>query len=193
MPSHRAPRGSWFGRGRTRALLSAGLLVGMGAVATSAYWTTEDTFSGGPINAGAIHLDLANNVRVKPETYGWGGLALSNLAPGDTRAAVLPVTNNSRGAVTFSYRIQASATGTLGGALQVTVRRGGGVTGTTCTGGTLVGGANASLNGFDQPAGASLAPTQAHDICVQVTRPAGVLPASSTSNITFTFPASQVP
>lgn len=192
MASERRPRQGWFGRGRTRALLSLGLLVGMGAVATSAYWTEQVSITGTAVQSGALHIDLASNNKVKPETYSWTGLSLSNMAPSTSRAAVLPVTNNSRGAVTFSYRIQASATGALGAALQVTVRRGGTSNGTTCSGGTLIGSANAALNGFDQAAGANLAPTQAHALCVQVTRPA-VAPASSTSNLTFTFPASQVP
>jgi predicted ribosomally synthesized peptide with SipW-like signal peptide len=194
VPEHRSPRQGWFGRGRTRAILSLGLLLGMGAVATSAYWTAESTVSTAPINSGAIHLDLATNNKVKPETYPFAALSLSNLAPSSSRAAVLPVTNNSRGQVTFSYRIVAAASGTtLGPQLQLTVRRGGTSNGTTCSGGTLVGGANATLNGFNQPAGANLAPTQAHSICVQVTRSATALPNSSTSNVTFTFPATQVP
>lgn len=194
MPSHRAPRQGWFGRGRTRAILSLGLLAGMGAVATSAYWTAEDTVVTAPIDSGAIHVDLATNDKVKPETYAWAGLSLSNLAPGASRAAVLPVTNNSLGQVTFSYRIQAAASGTtLGPQLQITVRRGGTSNGTSCSGGTLIGGANASLDGFNQPAGATLAPTQSHSICVQVTRSGVTLPGSSTSNVTLTFPATQVP
>ncbi|KRA32650.1 MULTISPECIES: SipW-dependent-type signal peptide-containing protein [unclassified Nocardioides] len=193
MSEHRAPRQGWFGRGRTRAILSLGLLLGMGAVATSAYWTAEDTVTTGPVSSGAIHLDLATNNKVKPEVYPWAGLSLSNLAPGASKAAVLPVTNNSSGHLKFSYRIQAAATGTtLGPQLQVTVRRGGTSDGTACSGGTLIGGANATLNGFNQPAGANLAPTQSHNICVQVTRTGVALPGSSTSNVSFTFPATQV-
>lgn len=192
MASGRSPRRGWFGRGRTRALLSTGMVLGIGAVATSAYWTEDVAVTGTTVQSGALHIDLASNDKVKPEAYSWTGLALGNMAPSTSRAAVLPVTNNSQGPVTFSYRIQASATGALGAALQVTVRRGGTSDGTVCSGGTLIGAANAALNGFDQAAGANLAPTQAHSLCVQVTRPAAA-PASSTSNITFTFPASQVP
>jgi hypothetical protein len=90
--------------------------------------------------------------------------------------------------------VQASATNTLGAALKLTVRRGGTVSGSTCTGGTLVGTAAATLNGFDQPAGANLQTGQSANLCVQVTFPTGTgVSAGSTSTVTFTFPATQVP
>lgn len=184
----------WFGHGRTRALLAAGLLVGTGAVATSAYWSKARVIPGVTITSGTMHVDLANDVRVKPESYNWTSLNLSGMTAGTSAAAVLAVTNNSTGLLTFSYRVQASATGTLGAALKVTVRRGGAVSGTTCTGGTLVGAAGASLSGFDQPSGANLQTGQSANLCVQVTFPTGTgVAAGSTSNVTFTFPATQVP
>jgi hypothetical protein len=177
--AHRGARRSWFGRGRTRALL---------------YFTDRATVAGTSISSGTMHVDLAANFRVRPESYSWAALSPTNLAPGSSKSALLTVSNNSRGAVPFSYRVNAAATGTLGTALKVTVRRGGSSNGTTCSGGTLLGSADATLNGFDQSAGANLAPTQAHSMCVQVTLPAGssVSPSSS-SALTFTFPATQVP
>ncbi|HEY1133430.1 MAG TPA: hypothetical protein VGE77_02555, partial [Nocardioides sp.] len=136
----------------------------------------------------------AANNGVKPETYSWAAMALTDLAPGTSVAKVLPVSNNSVGPVTFTYRIQSSASGALGAALRVTVRRGGSVSGTSCTGGTLVGAAGAALDGFDQPAGDALAPNQSHGLCVQVALPApSNLAPGSSSAITFTFPATQVP
>lgn len=188
----------WFGRGRTRALLSAGLLVGVGAVTTSAYWRDQGSVPGVSFSTGALHIDLAANVRVKPETYTWSSFPLNAIVPGTSRSATLPVTNNSAGAASFSYRVQMAATdvggGNLAAALQVTVRRGGTSDGTTCSGGTLVGSANATLDGFDQPAGATLAPTQAHSMCVEVGLPSGAsVTSGAQASLTLTFPATQVP
>lgn len=190
---HRGTRRGWFGRGRTRALLSAGMLVGIGAVATSAYWTDTEQFAGATISSGTMHVDLAANFRQRPESYSWNAFVLTGLTPGTSKSAVLPVTNNSRGGVTFSYRIKASAPGALGAALEVSVYRGATSNGTTCTGGTLLGSANTPINTFDQAAGVTLAPTQSHNLCVRVTLPlAAVVAPSSSSTIAFTFPATQV-
>ncbi|MBM0123178.1 SipW-dependent-type signal peptide-containing protein [Pimelobacter simplex] len=192
---HRAGRGGWFGHGRTRALLSAGLLLGTGAVATSAYWTDHDTVAGTPLRSGSLHIDLESNVRVRPETIGsWGDLSLGNLANGTDRAAIMTVTNNSRGPARMSYRVQAGAPNALGAALRLTVRRGGTISGGTCTGGALIGAAGATLDGFDQAMDVTLMPTQSHHLCLQVSLPAGSnLAPSSTSTVTFTFPAKQEP
>lgn len=192
---HRAVRPGWFGRGRTRALLSAGVLVGAGAVATSAYWQDGAQVSGASVEAGAIHIDLATNSRVKPETYTWSAMTGSLSTAGASQARVLRVTNNSAGGLTFGYTVAATATGPLGAALKVTVLRGGTVSGSTCTGGTTVGAANASLNGYSGSPGnlSSTAATPFHDLCVQVSLPAGSGVANgATSTVTFTFSASQV-
>lgn len=179
----------WFGRGRTRAVLSLGLLLGMPAVATSAFWADEEAFSGGPANAGVMHIDLASNERVKPETIAWTALDLADLPAGSSRSAVLSVSNNSRGDLRFSYRIQGTATGALGAVLHVEVYRGGMSDGTTCGGGNLV--ASGQLQVLDQPAGVQLGPGQLHNLCIEVTRQPGAVPAGATSDVTFTFPAKQ--
>lgn len=185
----------WFGRGRTRALLSAGLLVGVGAVGTSAYWRAGTQATGTTVQAGAIHIDLATNNRVKPETYAWSALTGSLAIAGESQAKVLRVRNNSAGGLTFGYTIAATASGTLGAALKVTVRSGGTVSGTSCTGGTVVGTANTNLNGYSGSPGqlSSSAATPYHDLCVQVTLPAGSgVTSGATSNIALTFSATQV-
>lgn len=192
-------RRGWFGRGRTRALLSVGLLLGMGTVATSAYFSDQVTITGVDIKSGTMHIDLGTSpAGTRPESIGWPGPALTNLAAGDSKSVILPVKNNSLGGVTFSYRVQAAATNTTGNlaaSLQMTVRRGGTSNGTTCAGGTLIGTADATLNGFNQPAGANLAPTQSHNLCIAIKRatPSPGVTAGSQAAITLTFPATQVP
>ena len=195
-PEHRRER-RWFGRGRTRALLSVGILLGFGAVATSAYWTDRGKVTGTSFSSGALHIDLPGFNQVRGETYTWSGLSLSNLTPGTSKSATIVVSKHSIGDVTFSHRVRATATnvsGNLAGALTVTVQRGGTSNGTTCTGGAAVGAAGSALLGFDQPAGANLGPAQSHTICVQVTLPsAATVTAGSQADLTFTFPATQVP
>ncbi|GAB4004775.1 SipW-dependent-type signal peptide-containing protein [Nocardioides ultimimeridianus] len=177
------PQRRWFGHGRTRALLATGLLLGTGAVATSAYWTTKKTVTGTSFTTGTMHIVLGST-----------SLNLSGMTAGSSAASLFPVSNTSTGAVAFSYRIKASATNTLGSALTTTVRVGGSVSGSTCTGGTLVGSAGAALNGFNQPAGADLAQGGAANVCIQVTLPSTATVApGSTSTVTFTFPATQKP
>ncbi|KRC48992.1 MULTISPECIES: SipW-dependent-type signal peptide-containing protein [unclassified Nocardioides] len=192
---HRHERSRWFGRGRTRALLSVGLLLGAGAVATSAYWHDEATVDGASVQAGAIHIDLATNNKVKPETYVWSDLSGSIPATGGSVAKVLRVRNNSNGRLTFGYTVSATASGSLGAALKVTVLKGGSVSSSTCTGGTAVGTAGVSLNGFSASGGnlAATAATPYHDLCVQVTLPpsSGVGQLQS-SNVVLTFNATQV-
>ncbi|WP_028655714.1 hypothetical protein [Nocardioides sp. J54] len=191
---HRRRTGLWFGHGRTRALLSAGLLVGTGAVATSAFWADRAEVAGATISAGTLHVDLESNYRQRPESIvGWSELDLAGLTPGTTKAALMTVTNNSRGQLPVSFRLQASATGALGSALEVTVRRGGTLSGSGCSSGTVLGGSpDAGLNGFDAPGGTVLATGQSTELCIQVSLPAGASVApSSTSIVTFTVPAKQ--
>lgn len=147
------------------------------------------------LHSGALHIDLESNVRVRPETIGnWADLNLSGLADGTSRAAIMTVGNNSLGDAPLSYRVQAGAPGALGAALRITVRRGGSVSSGTCTGGALIGGAGAALNGFDAPMDLHLAPGQSHHLCIQVSLPAGsAIAPSASSTVTLTFPAKQEP
>lgn len=189
MAEHRRRR-SWFGRGRTRALLSTGLLLGTGAVATSAYWNAQATVSGGTINSGAMHIDLAGSNQVKPESITWASLpgqSLADLTPGTTRSATVMVKNNSIGQVRLSFNVTASATNTAGtqlaGALRVKAMN------APCSG-----------TGNTVPAGGTIGTTvtlaqgASQSICLLVTLPTGTsVPNGSKADLTFAFPATQVP
>lgn len=189
---------------RLRAALTLATLVGIGAVSTGAYWTDQATVTGGPINAGAMHIDLADNVGVKPESIAWDLTAVGNAAlyPGATTARTIKVTNNSTPGLAFNYRVQGSATGPLASALQVTIRRGGTLAGTgnsvTCSGGTLLGAADAAVGTFDVSAGEALVAggnPASHTFCVQLRlapTAANSLQSQLGSTVTLTFPATQV-
>ena len=191
----RSGRPAWFGRGRTRALLSAGALLGVGAVGTAAYWNEAVSVPGVALHSGAIHIDLASNNRVKPETYTWSDLSSSLPATGGSVARVIRVKNDSIGRLVFGYTVSAAATGTLGSSLKVTVVKGGTTGGSTCKGTNYVGTPSSNLNGFSGSAGTLSAtdPTPFHDLCVQLTLPSGSgVGGSQSSTVTFTFNATQV-
>ncbi len=197
-PRHRARRTRWFGHGRTRALLAAGMLLGVGAVGTSAYWTSSKQVPGASITAGEIHLDLGSSApRTKPETYAWGSMG-ADVNPGESRARILRVSNNSRGALRFSYSLSATATNNaLGNALKVTVIRGGTSNGTTCT---AAPGSSTPISNAGFPIAAtsvgtitSTAATPYDDVCIQVSRPTGTSAAGGlTASLSFVFTATQV-
>lgn len=192
MPSHRTSRQGWFGRGRTRALLSLGLLVGMGAVATSAYWTAEDTVSPSAVSSGSLHIDLDGRNQVKPENFALA-FNLSNLSANESRSRTLQVKNNSVGPVKLSYKVRGTATGDLGAQLRMTVTRAGAVgPGGTCTG-TSTPVAGAALDNVARPAtGLELAPGASETLCIAVSRTNAALGNGLTSDVTLKFDAMQV-
>lgn len=94
------PRGHWFGRGRTRALLTLGSVAMLGAVGTSAYWTDTATITGGTIQAGKMDLQVAQTTAgpwnsTAPSNADWADadIAVSNLVPGGSQAFPLAVRN----------------------------------------------------------------------------------------------------
>ncbi|NGZ99689.1 hypothetical protein G5V59_02905 [Nocardioides sp. W3-2-3] len=148
------------------------------------------------MQAGAIHIDLATNNRVKPETYAWTALGGSLAVAGDSQAKVLRVSNNSAGGLTFGYTIAATASGTLGAALKVTVRNGGTVSGTSLHRRNARRHRRHRSQRLQRIARASLsssAATPYHDLCVQVRLPNGSgVTSGATSSIVLTFSATQV-
>lgn len=198
MPRHAAPRRRNFWAvlrsARLRALLSLGLVLGVGATGTMAYWSDNATVSGATFTAGTLDLQLNDEV---DDDYAFTTLNASDLIPGSSVAATLNVQNKSQGA-SFTYAMSASATNgdgkNLAGTLTLIVRAGGTSTGTTCTGGTavisrtgLAGGAVTFPN--------TLAPSGADSLCFQVGLPAGA-PASvqgASTAATFTVNATQAP
>lgn len=79
----------WFGYGRTRALLTLGMVAVLGVTGTSASWTDTATVSAGGISSGSLDLELRT-----PDNSAWshsgGGtvatdptLTVSDLTPGE--------------------------------------------------------------------------------------------------------------
>ncbi|MFC8302287.1 SipW-dependent-type signal peptide-containing protein [Specibacter sp. NPDC057265] len=176
-----------------KALLSMGMLVGLGAVSTLAAWTGTATATSAPITAAKVSLGVgATADNASSYTVPING---SNWYPGMSQALPVVVKNTSTLALPYSITgsVTENAGGGLGQALHVVVTAGT-VTGTapnvSCTGTPLV--SKAALASFPAPVvrPSSLAPEASETLCVQYSLPATANTAlqgnSTTVKLTFT-------
>lgn len=155
---------------RVRALLATGIVLGLGSVGTLATWSDDAAVGTGTISSGALDLLLNNELTGQGGTVTSTELGRGTLGPGSTAADVVTVRNG--GSVPFTYSVNATATGTLAPQLRWIVRQNGTVSGTTCTGGTIVSNSVAwSATATSVAAGVALTPGQTRSYCVQVTLP----------------------
>ncbi|QHC57520.1 TasA family protein [Rathayibacter sp. VKM Ac-2760] len=181
---------------QVRALLSVGILLGGGGVATLAAWsdnaTATSTFSTGNVD---LRLNTMDTITIP---------AWSNLRPGSTQAVAIAVSNT--GTLPVTYTVVGAGTGTLGPALTAAVYTGGtpsnpaGGTTSSCSGTAITGtGATApplvgTIIGTGRPlAGATTTPpvTPSETLCVLFTLPTNAASSlqSQSTNITLTFTA----
>ena len=176
-----------------RALLSLGMVVGIGTTGTYAYWTDTVAVTGTTISTGTIDLQVNNQNAVS----GYTTMNVSTMVPGDSTAGVLTVKNN--GTAPLHYYVNTVASNAdakgLGAALVVKVTGDGATSGSgravTCAGSAL---ANTG-NGFTANMVGSaatprlLAAGASETLCIQATLPVGT-PSSvqgATTNVAFTF------
>ena len=128
-------------RGRVRAVLALGLVVGLSPIGTAASWTDTAQVTGVTFKSGTIDLQVNDANAVTSAT-----LSMTDMSPGATSAEIFRVKN--AGTAAFTYTV----TGGLGGtdaaayasatALKLTVSANATRSGTgnaaTCTGGTAV-------------------------------------------------------
>lgn len=115
-----------------RAVLSLGVVFGLGAVGTLAYWTDSAALAGGNFTAGTLDIKLSgadNNPAAFTTNF-----TMLNMQPGDSKAASVSVQN--AGSLAFTYTATGTAPGALNTTLVFRVVPGGTVSGGTCTGGT---------------------------------------------------------
>ena len=146
----------WFGRGRTRALLSLGTVLALAVTGTAAYWTDTATVTGGTITSGSMDLQVSNN------GSSWGAigsgvghsathLTVTGMTPSESYAFPLHVRNVGDADFTYTVTVTQGTTptwGFVGQPITVQVYRGGTPsTDTTypiqqeCSGGTSLGAA----------------------------------------------------
>lgn len=154
------------------ALLGAlGLVGGLG---THAFWTDAAEVQGSTLTSGSLNM-LVDGQEGNPTAYAWVAIARTGLAPGESAAEALTISN--AGTVPFTVAVDGRAGGSLDPSqVSVTVVRGGTPTDDatyprteTCTGGTTVWtgaltGTRAAL--FDEP---SLAVSASSVLCVVFT------------------------
>ena len=186
---------------RTRAILSLGIVLGVGSVGTMAYWTDDASVVTGGFVSGKLDLKVDGS-EGKPTAYTAASLAAQNLAPGESIAAAFSVQN--AGSIGFRVTATGTAAGDLAPNLRFAVRTGAtpATTGTqaannrvgTCSGGDaqLASTALTGQSVFSAPpvvgAGSSTS------VCVVVTLDPGTptTQAQKTGSATFNLVATQV-
>lgn len=163
---------------RVRALLCLGLLGGLAATTSSAYWTDDVGITGTTLTAGVLDLTVNDADPFTAAT----ALSMSAMVPGSTSAQVLTVKN--AGTAPLTYTLSGGLSGAnavqfaAASALRLTVvldgtKSGSGAT-STCTGGTVIHGptplttSGTTLILSRRPA-AALAPAATESLCVQLT------------------------
>lgn len=107
-------RRGWFGRGRTRAVLTLGVVAALGVTGTSAYWTDDAVVSSGTISSGSMDLQVSN------DNATWGAVGLgtphaathitvANLTPSEAYAFPLHVRNVGQADLTYTATVTQGA------------------------------------------------------------------------------------
>jgi predicted ribosomally synthesized peptide with SipW-like signal peptide len=185
MSSKHARLGRFLASARTRAALSLGVVLALGATGTFAHWTDSATIGGTTITAGTLDLQV--------DSVTYATLNLATMVPGNSVAGTLVIKNN--GDVPLKYSAVASATNAdsknLGGSLTVRVTDGavaGASPNRTC-GGTVIAGATPTLIESLATPKRRLEFETTETICVQVTLASDALSTlqGATTEVTFTF------
>ena len=90
---------------RLRAMLAIGIVLGLGAVGTMALWSNSVAATSGDFKTGVV--DLRVNAVKEYSFTGATGLTMTNMLPGESRAATLQV-QNSLSTLPVSYTMAAS-------------------------------------------------------------------------------------
>lgn len=122
---------------RLRALMSLGMVLGLGAMGTLAVWSTSATATSGEFVTGSVDIKLDGNDGLQADTYKIN-FPVTPLLPGQSTAKLIPVQN--RGTLPFNYGVTVVGSGALPAALSLSARSDAtvnvGATSLTCTGGT---------------------------------------------------------
>lgn len=131
MSEHAGPRrrGAWFGHGRTRALLTLGLMAALGVTSTAAYWVDSGTVTGATISTGTLDLTAGATTGAEnlggsgPNNWNSGQLSISNLVPGESVAASFVVRNSGTAPLRYNAKVRSTTndltSGTTGLQVQV--------------------------------------------------------------------------
>ena len=192
--------GRMLASARTRAALSLGVVLAVGATGTFAYWTDAAAISGATFTAGTLNLKFTKSGSDIDNDSAYTTLNISNMVPGNSMAGLIVLKN--AGTAPMKYTVASTATDAdgkhLAAALTVVMTTATAVTGTapaTTCGGTTISAASPSLNGSlvttPQPAtpGVGLAAGSSQTVCVQVSMPANAATGlqGATTDVVLTF------
>ncbi|MET0930696.1 MAG: SipW-dependent-type signal peptide-containing protein [Aeromicrobium sp.] len=212
MSDHRAPQETLKRRVPLRALLSLGIVLGLGATGTLAYFTDEATMTTGAFTSGKLDLTL-DQAGAGSTTIGQGGtfvktaLGITAMIPGESVAADVSVKNNAGVAFTYkaSAKLDAGSTfptsspkltfAVYPGTASNTGTQGAGNRAGACTGTALFAAAGLTTTAQDVISTArSLATDASESICVRVAlaSDADNTYQDRTATATFVFRAAQL-
>ncbi len=172
---------------RVRAVLSVGIVLGLGTVGTLAAWSATTTTTSGTFTTGNVDLWLndVNATQTAPLSVPLG----SALLPGQTAAVRIAV--QSRGNVAATYTTRVRGSGNAGTAVQLTVVPGGAISGSTCAGTPAVTdrvltGTDAAILGTRGPLAAG---SGSEVLCLQFRLPAAAANTTqaATGSVVLTF------
>jgi predicted ribosomally synthesized peptide with SipW-like signal peptide len=184
---------------RLRAVLSLGLVLGLGSAGTLAFWTDDVAITGTTFTAGTLDLQVNSET---DDDYATTTLSMTGsnvMVPGSSSAEVLTVQN--KGNIPLKYTMTGGMTGADAAAmapqLTLTLRAGGSKSGTgntsTCTGGTSIYSSALSTSTSTAIIGTARGPlaatTGTEALCFQVTLSSSAPSSlqSKTANATFTL------
>ncbi|MGL4305275.1 MAG: SipW-dependent-type signal peptide-containing protein [Mycobacteriaceae bacterium] len=176
---------------RARAVLTLGLVFGLGTVGTLAIWSDTATATSGIFSTGTVDITIDNN-EGKPTAYGFTALGMTGMLPGNSKAAMLAVRN--KGTLPFTYTTTSSVSGALATNLKVKIYAGGAATNTATTGTCSVTTTNlydGTLAGVSTAARTLAATTGLDNLCFLVTLDTStpISQQSATATATFIFNA----
>jgi alternate signal-mediated exported protein len=125
----KGPRIQWFGQGRTRALLATGIMFGLGATGTYAYWTDQGTVTAGTISSGTLDLTagpstgLENLTGTGPNNWDYTAFNISEMIPGESISKTVVVGNNGSAPLRFNATVKSTNNNLTSGTdgLQITI------------------------------------------------------------------------
>jgi predicted ribosomally synthesized peptide with SipW-like signal peptide len=149
---------------RTRAVLSLGMVLGLGAVGTMAAWSDSATATTGMFSTSSVQLKVDNQ---RP-AHQFTELKRNSMLPGQSEAGALTVQNT--GTANFQWAVSATATGSsaLIGKLKVSLHQTGANDGSTWSG-PIIGTQQAFSGNPTLVSGRSLAAGVSEQVCIKVT------------------------
>ncbi|MBY3989814.1 hypothetical protein HQO84_10920 [Rhodococcus fascians] len=185
-----------MGSARLRALLSLGMVLGLGAVGTLAVWSTSATATSGEFVTGSVDIRLDGDEGLVSKMYPFT-FPVQPLLPGQSTATVVAVQN--RGSLAFRYGVSVVGSGSLSSVLSLSAMPSGSVssngTSRTCTGGTaqtaVVPSASSQVMVPNASVGPVAATTGNTDLCIQATLSPGAATnfQGTQANLTLLFTA----